>query len=160
KDKIVSYSPNCGWAPHKDSGRALDKFGFYVDREHGGNYRAAIEALAREYGLWVEPQKAQEAPQEALSAEEIERRRKDAQRKREARQRHATELREHLLGRAAIDEDMPEQSRRMLDIHLTIAGQRGWHRASVARMAELAGYGERWVQRANEYLVEQGYIER
>jgi hypothetical protein len=55
--KIVAYSPNCGWAPHKDSGRAHDAFNLYVLVEHHGNRRAAIETLAHQYGYWQEPQK-------------------------------------------------------------------------------------------------------
>jgi len=45
QDKIVSFSPNCKWAPHRDSGKALDKFGFYVDQWHSGNVVAALKEL-------------------------------------------------------------------------------------------------------------------
>lgn len=94
QDKIVSYSTHCAWAPHRDSGRALDKFGFYVDQVHGGNYRAAVECKAREYGLWVEPtprrprQEAPTAPEmpEWQTSAAAERRRQDAERKRQERQ--------------------------------------------------------------------------
>jgi hypothetical protein len=45
QDKIVSFSPNCSWAPHRDSGKALDKFGFYVDQWHAGDVVAALKTL-------------------------------------------------------------------------------------------------------------------
>ena len=94
--KIVSYSPNCGWAPHKDSGRALDKLGFYIDQAHRGNYRAAIEALARQYGLWVEPRKArQEAPTPAPQPEQRSEAARAAYNAQRREQRH-TEARQAL----------------------------------------------------------------
>jgi hypothetical protein len=136
---------------------------------HGLNF----DQLARKYAahLWPEPQatKSRKKPQEPPPPDEApewqteaaaQRRAHDAERKRQARQEAAQHLRDDILGRAAVDEDMPAQSRQLLDIHLLLVGQRGWHRASVARMAEIAGYGDRWVQRFNEYLVEQKYIKR
>jgi hypothetical protein len=162
--KLFSLSPRCNW--HTKQG--WDAFGLYVLVEHNNNYSAAREAKAKEYGLWQEPQPRQrrddpptptDAPEWQTTAA-AERRRKAAQRKRKERQEAAQHLRDDILGRAAVDEDMPAQSRQLLDIHLSLVGQRGWHRASVARMAEMAGYGERWVQRFNEYLVEQKYIQR
>ena len=94
--KIVSYSSNCDWAPHKDSGRALDKLGFYIDRAHNGNYRAAIEALARQYGLWVEPRKArQEAPTPAPQPEQRSEAARAAYNAQRREQRH-TEARQAL----------------------------------------------------------------
>jgi hypothetical protein len=84
----------------------------------------------------------------------------DAQRKRDARKQAAADLRADIIGRAAVDPDMPACARRQLDIHLTIADTRNWHRASVARQAELAGYSERWTQIANRYLIEHGYLRR
>ena len=165
QDKIVSYSPNCKWV---DQGKALDKFGWYVDHTHGGNYRAALEAKAREYGIWIDrtkrtkPTPEEPQPVRTQTSEQAA----DAARKRLARQREAVETRDAVLGRAAIDDDMPWQSRDLLDVHLQIAGKRGWHQASNARMAEMASallgkeLSERWIQRANVYLIDNGYITR
>ena len=96
RDKIVSYSPNCGWAPHKDSGKALDKFGFAIAQTYHGSYQAAVEVLARQYGLWVELKhtKRQQAPlsdkQLEYSPAEVARRREYNDKRRAAR--HAETL--------------------------------------------------------------------
>jgi hypothetical protein len=45
QDKIVSYSPNCRWAPHFRSGHANDKFAFYVEQWHNGNVVDALKTL-------------------------------------------------------------------------------------------------------------------
>jgi hypothetical protein len=137
--KLVSYSTSCDWAPHYKSGKCQDAFGLYCLVEHSGRVKDAVAALL--------PPK-EEKPSGPTRAQI------------EARRQAAADLRADALARAAVDEGMPRQAHRLLDIHLTIAGQRGWHRASVARMAELAGFGERWVQRFNEYLIDKGYVTR
>ena len=74
QDKIVSLSPQCKWI---SQGKALDKFGWYVDHAHGGNYRVALEDRAREYGIWIDRTKrAKPTPEEPieLSPAEIARR--------------------------------------------------------------------------------------
>jgi hypothetical protein len=55
QDKLISLSNRCKWASKDKAG---DQFSFECDRAHGGNYRAAVEAKAREYGLWQEPRRA------------------------------------------------------------------------------------------------------
>lgn len=155
--KLVSYSTNCGWAPHYLSGQCQDAFGLYCLVEHNGNVKAAVAALLPPK---AEKKVSDQINQIAPTPAQIEARRKDAERKRAARRQAAADLRADVMGRAAVDAEMPPQAMTLLDIHLTVAGQRGWHRASVARMAEMAGYGERWVQRFNEYLIANGYITR
>jgi len=155
EDRVFSRSPNCK-IPQK---RGLDAFGLYVLIEHNDNVNDALKAL-NPIDPRVKQRQNPPAPDRPPLRLHTEAQAHDATRKRQARQAAAQRLRDDILGRAAIDEAMPERARQMLDIHLRIAGQRGWHRASVARMAELAGYGERWVQRANEYLVENAYLSR
>jgi hypothetical protein len=45
---IVSYSPNCRWAPHYTSGKCSDAFGLYCLVEHGGRVKDAVKALLPE----------------------------------------------------------------------------------------------------------------
>ncbi len=42
---IVSYSPDCRWAPHYTSGKVQDAFGLYCLVEHGGRVKDAVKAL-------------------------------------------------------------------------------------------------------------------
>jgi hypothetical protein len=157
-----SQSPN-GKLNNVDHPQGFDWFTAYVVLNYGSDTKdnriAALKALNP-----IQPrQQAQAAPQRAteyvLAPELVEARRKDAQRKKEQRQQAADTLRDTLLGRAAIDEDMPWQARLVLDTHITLAGQRGWHRASIARMAKMLGRGDRWVQRFNECLIDR-YVSR
>jgi hypothetical protein len=98
----------CLWAPLVGSQQAQDAFGYEACRRH-----LTIKELARADG----------PPSRDTAAARC--RRQEAQRKRQARRQAADQLRADILGRAAIDDDMPAQGRRLLDIHLTIAGQRG-----------------------------------
>lgn len=97
QDKIVSFSPNCGWAPLKGSGRALDKFGFYVQVEHGDNITAALQALnpitvrgaapelldtRDEAERWASTHATELGPDYVLTPAELTRRAAAAQRKR------------------------------------------------------------------------------
>ena len=145
-----SYSPRCKL--HGTHG--FDSLNVYAVAEHNGDLKAAIRALAP----------ARETKPNALAPgptpEQRAARRKDAERKRAARKQAAADLR---LMCWAAPRSMPicrKPPRSWPDIHLTIADTRGWHRASVARQAELAGYSERWTQKANEYLVRHGYLSR
>jgi hypothetical protein len=154
----MSYSPN-GKLSKVDFSRGFRWFDAAVALEYSGDVTAALKALNP-----IQPrqqaQAAQQAtPEQTPTPELVEARRKDAQRKKEQRQAAADELRETILGRAAIDEDMPWQARLLLDTHLKLAGQRGWHRVSIARMAGVIGRGDRWVQRFNEYLIDS-YVSR
>ena len=88
-----SWSPDCTWFPSGDKNKYLDPFALYTIREHGGNYRAAVECKAREYGIWIDrTPRAKPTPEEPieLSAAEIARRQayNDARRT----QRHAETL--------------------------------------------------------------------
>ena len=161
RDKIISFSPNCAWAPHKESGHALDKFGFAVAQTYRGNYKAAMEALARQYGLWVEPtRQRQPEPAEPERRQQTHAQAADAARKRAERIRRASTIINDIRTRANADITMDAQARRMLEVHLQLVGQDCKHTKSVIGQAHLAGYSERNAQIGNAYLVEHGYIKR
>jgi hypothetical protein len=82
------------------------------------------------------------------------------QHKRDARKAEAARIQQAITNLAAADSELSPRAHRQLDIHLQIAGTRGWHRASVARQAELSGIGERAVQFANQELIARGYLTR
>jgi len=151
EDRVFSRSPNCK-IPQK---RGLDAFGLYVLIEHNDNVIDALKTLNP-----IAPRKRRQDP--PLAKPQVYRtaaQAADADRKRTERRAAVERRRDTVLSRAAIDDDLPWQSRELLDLHLKLSNQRGWHRASVARMAELLGRGERWVQKANEYLVDV-YVSR
>ena len=159
--KIVSYSHNCSWAPHKDSRRALDKFGFYVDQAHAGNYRAALEALARQYGLWLEPRKArQEAPPlvEQPARQQTLEQTADAERKRAQRAQQATETRAAVELAASQDAQLSDSAQLVLIALLDVAGDRAWCRPSVARIEEMTSLCRRAVFYALAELERREYI--
>ena len=175
QDKIVSYSPNCSWAPHKDSGRALDKFGFAVAQTYHGSYSAAVEALARQYGLWVET--TRQKRQEPLPAEPARRRTQtpaqlaDAQRKRQQRldARAARVARiDELCGQLDQDARIYDFARDVFAYHLSCWAENPEHFASVERIARAVLTLDRTpteseyrrVQLAHTRLIEAGYLLR
>jgi hypothetical protein len=101
--KLVSYSDHCDWAPHFKSGKCQDAFGLYCLVEHGGRVNDAIAAL-------LPPKQEKSTTIDRHTPAQIEAHRKDAERKRTARRQAAANLQGEVLGRAAVDDAMPQQS--------------------------------------------------
>jgi hypothetical protein len=150
-----SHSPNCKLYSRK----GFDATNVLILR---GSYRGFDDmACALAPHCFPEPKPNDECePPHGRIPEAAAHRRQDAARKKAARRQAAADLRADVLARATADTAMPHCAHHQLDIHLAIADQRGWHRASVARRAEMAGYSERWTQIANKYLIEHGYLRR
>jgi hypothetical protein len=148
-----SHSPRCKLF----SEHGFDALNVYAVAEHGGDLKAALRALAPKAERTTT---TNGQPAHQHIAQEVEQCRREAQRKRAARKAEAQRLRQAIVERAAADSDLSPRARRQLDIHLLIAGERGWHRASLARQAELSDLGERAVQFANQELIEGGYLRR
>jgi hypothetical protein len=150
-----SYSPN-GKLSKADFPHGFKWFDAVCALEYSGVALDVLKALNP-----IKPRKQAIAePEYVLCPVERERRAKDAQRKRDARRAETAGIRQAIIDQAAADTELSPRARRQLSIHLRIAGTRGWHRASVARQAELTGVGERAVQFANQELIERGYLTR
>ena len=155
--RLFSYSTRC--LLHTSKG--WDARGYYIKTRHNDNYRAALEHLAKQYGLWVEPRKRQ-AEQPPL-VEPVQRQRTpaqvaDAERKREARAATAAEIRASVEQRASQDDKLSDSGQLVLMALLDIAGDRAWCRPSVARIAAMIPMSERSVFYGLHDLVERGYI--
>lgn len=152
--RLFSYSPRCELYTSK----GWDAFGLYTKLYHNDSAIEAAKTLnpvaprqKRQQAPLVEPQ-----PVRTQTPEQVA----DAARKRAERRTTAAHIRQAIIDRAEADRDLSPRAHRQLDTHLVIAGQRGWHRASIARQAELTGIGERAVQFANQELIERGYLSR
>lgn len=155
--RLFSYSPRCKLYTTK----GYDPFGVHVLIEHNDNYRAAVEALARKYGLWVEPQprRRREDPPLAeppvkCTPEQIA----DAERKRAQRRQEARATLDQVQSRASQDTALSDRAQLVLLALLETAGDRDWTRASVARLAELTSLCERYVHEGMRELEAREYI--
>lgn len=156
-----SKSPN-GKMNSSDYPRGFDVITLLKDLDHAGSTSALMKwfnPIAPRRTKREDPPTPTDIP-EWQTTEATERRARDAERKRRERRDAAQRLRDVVMARADADTDMPACARKLLDIHVQLAGQRRWHRASVARQADMAGYSDRWAQKANEYLVEKEYLTR
>ena len=149
-----SWSPDCLIFPHGEKDKYLDPFACYVIREHSGNRAAALEAVARRYGLWQEPRRRRQDPPppdkapDYATAAAAERRQQDAERKRDARRHQAAELLADVQARAADDQTLTEADRAVLAALVQIANGRSWCRPSKLQIAEISGYSLGAVKRA------------
>jgi len=161
--RLYSRSPNC-IIPQK---KGLDAFGLYVLVEHNDSYLAAIEPLARAYGLWVEPRKRQRRedpplvePPEYLTVKATKQRERDRERKNAAWANEATQRRAAVAQTAGSDDRLTPCDR------VTIREMLGWaaeHNAvscwlGRASLARLTGYSLGSVKRSVMHLEALGYF--
>ena len=162
--KIISLSNRCGWA--RDD-KALDQFGFWCDQEHKGNYRAAAEAAARQYGLWVESEKAKpEQPDTQYRAPSQDAQRKRAQRL-AARNERLARI-DPLIDQLDQDSRIYPFARDLFAYHLACWSSGPEHYASIERITrDVLGLDRapteneyRRVQLAHQRLIECAYLKR
>lgn len=160
QDKLVSYSPNCRWAPLSGTGKAQDKFGLYCLVEHHNNAAAAFQAYNP-----IEP-RTKAAPTPEHRTADAERKRQERDRTREAARSAAAELQSQIADRAANDADLKPRAQIVLQLLLDCARDRDWCRPSIAALCSFSAklrtngepYSDRCIQLALNELMQAGYI--